>query len=127
MTDPTVGRRRILVVDDDDAICRMLQRSLAGEHDVTTAGDGQEALELFERGDRFDLIICDVMMPRRTGPELHAAVAAIDPDQSNRIVFFTASVLPEDLESVLGGLPNAVLRKPISISVLREFVRALLI
>lgn len=127
MADEPAARRRILVVDDDDAICRLLQRSLASEHDVVTAGDGQEALEQFERGERFDLIICDVMMPRRTGPELHAAVAALDRDQANRIVFFTASVLPEDLESVLGGLPNAVLRKPISISVLREFVRALLI
>jgi hypothetical protein len=43
------------------------------------------------------------------------------------MVFFTASVLPDELERVLGGIPNAVLRKPISLPVLREFVRALLI
>jgi CheY-like chemotaxis protein len=126
--DPTPGsRRRILVVDDDDAICRLVQRSLAADYDVIAACDGRDALDHFERGARFDLIICDVMMPRMTGPELHGALAELCKDQSDRIVFFTASVLPEDLETVLGGLPNAVLRKPISIAVLREFVRALLI
>lgn len=127
MADETGARRRILVVDDDDAICRLVQRSLSSEHDVVAACDGQDALDHFERGERFDLIICDVMMPRMTGPELHAALVPLAREQSDRIVFFTASVLPEDLESTLGGLPNAVLRKPISITVLREFVRALLI
>ena len=119
-------RKRILVVDDDDAICRLVQRSLSGDYDVTTAFDGRDALDHLERGERFDLIICDVMMPRMTGPELHRALAELSKDQSDRIVFFTASVLPEDTEAVLGDLPNAVLRKPISIAVLREFVRALL-
>jgi CheY-like chemotaxis protein len=125
--DPTPApRRRILVVDDDDAICRLVQRSLAADYDVTAACDGRDALDHVERGARFDLIICDVMMPRMTGPELHRALIDVSKDQSDRIVFFTASVLPDDLERVLGGLPNAVLRKPISITVLREFVRALL-
>jgi CheY-like chemotaxis protein len=120
-------RRHILVVDDDDAICRLVQRALAGEHDVSTACDGQDALERFQRGERFDLVLCDVMMPRLTGPELHAALLALAEDQAKRMVFFTASVLPDELERVLGGIPNAVLRKPISLPVLREFVRALLI
>lgn len=127
MDEPAGPRRRILVVDDDDAICRLVQRSLAADYDVVAACDGRDALEHFEKGERFDLIICDVMMPRMTGPELCAALAPLAPDQSERIVFFTASVLPEEMESTLGGLPNAVLRKPISIAVLREFVRALLI
>jgi len=127
MDEASPTRRRVLVVDDDDAICRLIQRSLSTEYEVSTACDGLDALGHFERGERFDLVICDVMMPRMTGPELHGALVELARDQANRLVFLTASVLPDDVESVLGGIPNAVLRKPISIAVLREFVRALML
>lgn len=126
MDADAASRRRILVIDDDDAICRLFERGLGTEYDVASATDGQDALERFQRGERFDLILSDVMMPRMTGPQLHAALAELACDQSERIVFLTASVLPSDFEEALGGIPNAVLRKPISLPVLRQFVRALL-
>jgi CheY-like chemotaxis protein len=116
------ARQRILVVDDDDAICDLLLRSLAADYDVTAACDGIEALDRFERGERFDLILADVTMPRMTGPELHAALFALAREQSERIVFLTAS----DCEHAPGGLPNTVLRKPMSLPLLRKVVRALL-
>ena len=117
--------KRVLVVDDEDSIRTLVQKSLAGEFDVTAAEDGREALDLIEGGARFELIISDVMMPRMTGVELYRALQEQCAEQAKKLVFFTASVLPSDLEEYLATVPGAVLRKPISVAVLRQFVRAL--
>lgn len=66
--------KRVLIVDDDAAIVRMLQDALSlfrHEHAyaVETAGDGVRGLEALERG-RFDLVLLDMYMPRMTGLEL---------------------------------------------------------
>jgi CheY-like chemotaxis protein len=64
---------RLLVADDSETVLLMLQRRLemAG-YDVTTATDGEEALEQLERaGDRQpDVILLDAMMPRKSGVEV---------------------------------------------------------
>ena len=66
--------KRVLIVDDDAAIVRMLQDALGlfrHEHAyaVETAADGVRGLEALERG-RFDLVLLDMYMPRMTGLEL---------------------------------------------------------
>ena len=58
---------RLLVVDDDDTNCEVLQRQLVrGGHTVTCVGSGREALELL-RDSAFDLVLLDVMMPGMSG------------------------------------------------------------
>lgn len=118
-----VRRPKILVVDDEPEICRMVERILTRDHDVTTATDPVEALDRIVGGERFDLIISDVMMPRLTGISLLAKIGEIDDAQAARLVFLTASVLPAEYEATFRSLPNTVLRKPISIAALREFVK----
>jgi DNA-binding response OmpR family regulator len=59
--------RHILAVDDDDSICRVLELSLTrAGYRVTTARDGEEALEKVQ-ADRPDLILLDIIMPRMDG------------------------------------------------------------
>ena len=115
-----------MVVDDEDSICSLVDKTLRAEYDVTVAGDGREALAVIEAGGRFDLILSDVMMPRMNGVELYRALLALERDQAGKVVFFTASMLPPDIEAYLEAVPNAVLRKPISVPALRQFVRALI-
>ena len=65
-----MSNERILVVDDEENIRHMLSLILKKEgYKVSTAEDGQEALEKIERGE-FDMVLCDVRMPRLTGIEL---------------------------------------------------------
>jgi len=65
-----MDKTHILVVDDDPAILRLLSTNLrARDYKVTTAMDGEEALEAVER-DFVDLIILDIMMPRLDGVEV---------------------------------------------------------
>ncbi|MFH1723051.1 MAG: response regulator [Elusimicrobiota bacterium] len=60
-------RRRVLVVDDDDAVRRTVTKSLGGgEYEVLTARDGMEGLDM-ARAHRPDLVVVDVMMPRLDG------------------------------------------------------------
>lgn len=65
-----MNKTNILVVDDDPAILRLLCTNLrARGYSVTTAIDGEEALEAVER-DFVDLIILDIMMPKLDGVEV---------------------------------------------------------
>ena len=65
-----MDKTRVLVVDDDPAILRLLCTNLkARDYSVTTAMDGEEALEAVER-DFVDLIILDIMIPKLNGMEV---------------------------------------------------------
>lgn len=73
--------KRILVVDDEEAICQALAKFLRSRgYDVQTAHSGQEALETLTRDSRFMLMLCDVRMPGLSGVELVPRALAIDPD-----------------------------------------------
>jgi two-component system KDP operon response regulator KdpE len=63
-------KKRILVVDDDPAILRLLSTNLkARGYEVITATDGEEALETVQK-DFIDLIILDIMMPKLDGVQV---------------------------------------------------------
>ena len=65
-----MDKKRILVVDDDTAILRLLSTNLkARGYDVLTATDGEEALEAVQK-DYIDLIILDIMMPKVDGVQV---------------------------------------------------------
>jgi CheY-like chemotaxis protein len=66
--------KRILIVDDEDVIRKFLKIHLTKQgYEVTEAEDGQKALDRVGE-KRFDLIICDVMMPNKNGWEVVKAV-----------------------------------------------------
>lgn len=69
---------RILVVDDDPAIRDILFDHLSFQgHKVVLASDGREALDAYRRGERFDLIVTDIEMPRLSGTELVGQLPAV--------------------------------------------------
>jgi DNA-binding response OmpR family regulator len=60
---------KILVIDDDVLMLRMMARALAADgHDVTTATDGEHAIALYNE-NRHDLVITDIVMPNQEGLE----------------------------------------------------------
>ena len=80
-------RGRILVVDDDASLVRAYRRWLGRTHDVIVAYDGQEALQVLEQDQAFDVILCDLMMPRFDGVALYEALRVRRPDLLSRVVF----------------------------------------
>lgn len=73
---------KILVAEDEVEVMRILERTLVNAgYSVTTAGTGDEALEIFKANPRFDLLLTDIVMPGSLqGPALAKAIRSIDPD-----------------------------------------------
>jgi len=75
------AQKKILIVDDEQQICEAVKMLLEFHgHEVITAGNGNEALALFDQG-RFDLVITDYTMPGMKGDELALALKARVPGQ----------------------------------------------
>ena len=116
------GERRVLVVDDDALVARAVARSLGKADVVTTAASAAEALAHIEGGERFDAVLCDLMMPQMTGMELHARVAERDPELARRMVFVTGGAFTDAAARFVADATNAVVEKPFEAARLREAV-----
>jgi CheY-like chemotaxis protein len=126
-TEPTESaapcrRGRVLVVDDERLIAAALQRTLATEHEVTALGRAREALDGLIAGQRFDLILCDLMMPEMTGIEFHAELSHLAPDQAARMVFLTGGPCTPFAKEFLANVPNLHIEKPFDTRRLRALV-----
>ena len=92
--------QRILVVDDDKSIVKVLSAYLEQSgYQVLTAYDGEMALHSLRR-ERPDLVILDVMMPNRDGWEVTSLVRADKLLASTPIIMLTARV--EDTDKIVG-------------------------
>jgi signal transduction histidine kinase/ActR/RegA family two-component response regulator len=118
---PRVGH--IMVVDDDALVGDVIRVSLAAEHDVVVATAASEVVQRIATGERFDLILCDLMMPVMTGMDLHAELERVDPAQASRMVFLTGGAFTPRAREFLSRVTNPKLEKPFDPQGLRNFVR----
>jgi PAS domain S-box-containing protein len=118
-------RGRILLIDDERHIRDVLVQ-LLDAHDVVTVGDVPAALALLCRGDAFDVILCDVMMPGMTGADFHDEVERRWPELLERIVFVTGGAVTPRARELLERASNAPLEKPFSADELDLRIAALL-
>jgi PAS domain S-box-containing protein len=116
------ARARVLVVDDEPNVTLALQRALSTEHDVATANSARDALQLLSRGTRFDVILCDVMMPGMTGMDLYAELDRAAPEVAGRVVFMTGGAFTPRTVSFLKEVPNPKIGKPLNMEELRMLV-----
>jgi signal transduction histidine kinase len=111
---PGVPRRvRVLVVDDEHAIGRALARTLRAHHDVVSLPSAKEALARIAEGERFDVIVSDLMMPELTGMELHARLLSIAEDQASRMIFMTGGAFTATAREFLQSVSNPRIDKPV--------------
>jgi PAS domain S-box-containing protein len=126
MTPPLempVRRGRILVIDDEDAIVQAISRYMARYHEVEGTTSARRALEMIERGERYDAIICDLMMPQITGMEVHAAVVKLDPRLAEKMIFVTGGAFTETAQHFLDTLPpNRHIEKPFDLKAVRALI-----
>ena len=119
-------RGAVMVIDDDMLVRSFVRRALSSAHDVTVESCGEDGLARIQRGERFDLILCDVMMPQMTGLELYDLVSAMAPEQAKRIVFITGGAFTGSIQRVLEATGNPRLDKPFHADRLRELVDGIL-
>jgi signal transduction histidine kinase len=84
-----VAPRRVLIVDDDDLVREALARTLNGDADVEVVADGRIVIERLAAGQRWDVILCDLMMPGLSGMEMYAEALRRAPDAAGQFVFMT--------------------------------------
>ena len=117
-----MGRARILVIDDERAVRELISDALKIEgHDVHTADDGKEGLDLIGQY-RFDLVFCDLRMPEMDGQALYETVQRDHPQILKRIVFVTAQANSADYGPFLRSTGIPVIEKPFTLSQLRQAV-----
>ncbi len=121
---PDLGRRgRVLLVDDEELVVRSVERSLARDHDVTTTSSARNALVLLAGGERFDLVLCDLMMPDMTGMDLHRELELVAPDQAERMLFLTGGPFTPAARQFLSDTSKEHLEKPFDAANLRGIVQ----
>lgn len=112
-TPPSSGTRpRILIVEDDPDLLRMMQRMLTAVADVITASDGEHALKLLEASSPPDLLITDWMMPRKDGLSLVKEMKQRDQLKRVPIVILTAKTAPRDVIAGINSGARHYLTKP---------------
>lgn len=113
----------MLVVDDEPLVSRVVAHILSADGEVVVVDRATDALARLRAGERFDAIVCDLMMPDLSGMELHRALRALDPAIADRMVFVTGGVFTDAARDFLASVPNARLEKPLDCAALREAVR----
>jgi len=121
---PSRARGRVLVIDDELAIARVL-RSVLSQHDVTIAENGRDARALAVSG-AFDCILCDLLMPDLSGRELYELVRAEGRGLERQVVFMTGGAFAPSLRAFLASVPNVCLEKPFSLAAVEEAVLTVL-
>jgi DNA-binding NarL/FixJ family response regulator len=107
-------------------ISEAVRRILTKEHTVLVMSSAGEAHHRIMAGERFDVVLCDLLMPQMTGMELHAALLVTAPDQAERMRFITGGTFTQSARAFVDQRPDRVILKPFRAAQLRELVAAVL-
>jgi CheY-like chemotaxis protein len=118
-------RARILIVDDEPAIRDSYRRVLRSHYEVDVADSSEAAMKLIQDA-RYDVILCDVIMPGDDGVSLAKLLADKHPEQARGLMFCTGGVLEPTQERFLSGWSNGYLRKPLSAQELTDCLESFL-
>ena len=91
----TSRRPKVLVLDNEAFILAALRRALRN-YEVTTLDDAEEALRLLTSGQHFDVILCDVNMPRMRGPEIRETLYRLRSPLAGRFIWMSGAPCPVD-------------------------------
>jgi CheY-like chemotaxis protein len=125
---PRPGERptgRFLIVDDEALIARTYCR-LLGEDQCVTCLSGTDALALLQRGELFDAIVCDLMMPETSGIDVYDMLLRVAPEQAKRVIFVTGGAFTDRARRFLDEVTNPVIEKPLDTARLYDCVSRLL-
>jgi CheY-like chemotaxis protein len=105
------SRLRVLVIDDEPLIGPVIT-SLLGGHHVVSEISAKKALDRLQRGETYDWILCDLMMPDMTGMDLYEA---LEPNLKDRVIFISGGAFTDRARDFLQRVPNRRLFKPFDV------------
>ncbi|HYG68106.1 MAG TPA: ATP-binding protein, partial [Anaeromyxobacteraceae bacterium] len=113
---------RILVVDDEPLVGRSVARLLGKQHRVEALTDARVAIERIRAGERWDVVLCDLMMPELSGIEFDERLAELAPELRQRTVYVTGGAFTERAQAFLAAPGRRVLTKPFDGETLRAAI-----
>ncbi len=114
------GSGRILIVEDEDMVRAVAERALVRQgYVVETAADGEQALELFADGKRYDLVVSDVVMPNLDGPSM---ARQLRETYGEIRLLFMSGYAEEQLRETISLDNVSFLAKPFSVQQIAEAV-----
>jgi len=123
---PAGPARRVLLLEDRDDFREVLRDHLTfGGFQVTSVPSGVEGLREITK-DPFDIIICDMMMPRMGGEMFYWAVTRMRPGTARRFIFFTGHRNNPAIEFFFERANATVLVKPFELSALEATIQEVL-
>ena len=117
---------KILISDDEPNIVAYIEAAIALEgHTVITASDGDEGLQTFKAEGDFDLVITDLIMPKKAGIEVIVAIRKLDKDVKIVAISGGGMQNPDSYLAAAAGLgADHVMKKPIMITDLQTMLRS---
>jgi two-component system NtrC family sensor kinase len=115
---PPLRRRlggRLLLVDDEDNILRVLRDALGESFEVVCAANGREAVGRLAEG-AFDAVVTDIKMPHMDGMQLFGWIETNRPQLASRVVFTTGNTIDAETGAFLKAQRNPYLTKPFNLS-----------
>ena len=116
------GSARILLIDDEPMLLRAYRRLLSPPHEVVTADGGEAALQILAEDSAFDVILCDLMMPKVDGPMFFQELERRFPKLPTRVVFCSGGAFTARAKEFIAAVGNTFLEKPTSAAALHRAI-----
>jgi len=115
-------RRRVLVVEDERNMRSVLDTLLGERFEVIAVASGADAQRVLGVDARWDVILCDLLMPVVSGMDLHDWIRARDPDLADRMVFMTGGAYTDRAVALLDASPGRWIEKPFEFDALTALI-----
>ena len=123
MESSSSGIRRILIVEDEPAICDVCRRVLTSEgFEVDIAVNGKVAQDMLQE-KQYDLCLFDIKLPAMGGKELYQWLQEKHPQLAGRVIFTSGDVMDGDTQGFLEQAARPFLPKPFTPDELKTIVR----
>jgi PAS domain S-box-containing protein len=119
-------RRRLLLIDDEPAVGSSVSRLVRDVYEVRAVQDAREALRLLSTGERFDAILCDLMMPGMSGMDFVMELERLAPELALRTGLMTGGAFTSQAREFLDRHARELLEKPFERERLCTFVEHLI-
>ncbi|HEX3799356.1 MAG TPA: ATP-binding protein [Verrucomicrobiae bacterium] len=118
--------KRVLVVDDEDAILQMIREALTRSgYRVDIAHDGESALRRLGQY-HYDLALCDWKMPGLNGQQVYERLQESNPEMSRRLIFITGDMVNKNTQEFLQSRDKICLTKPFTLVEFRSAISRVL-
>ena len=119
-------KKKILIVDDEVSVLKLLQFILKDEYEPIIRQSGIEALSTLNNGNIPDLIISDVEMPFFSGIDFIKSLKTSGYFRNIPVIVLSGSDTPENIQAKIPYILNGILLKPFNPTYLKEVIKTLL-